>query len=119
MINVNSGKEPKKLLEMVSIVNFPASIALQTNTPDVLQNIKRKNIPFDKYVAFQKDLMLKLKDNSVTELILCLPGETKETFLSTLRDVINSGVQNIAIYTMMNLKGTPISSVESSGLYLT
>lgn len=117
MINVNSGKEPKKLLEMVSIVNFPASIALQTNTPEVLQNIKRKNIPFDKYVAFQKDLMLKSKDNSVTELILCLPGETKETFLSTLRDVINSGVQNIAIYTMMNLKGTPISSVESSERY--
>ena len=117
MIDVNSGKDPKKLLEMVSIVNFPAAIALQTNTPHVLQNIKRKNIPFDKYVAFQKDLMSKSKDNSVTELILCLPGETKETFLDTLRDVINSGVQNIAIYTMMNLKGTPISSVESSERY--
>jgi radical SAM superfamily enzyme YgiQ (UPF0313 family) len=117
IINVNSGKDPKKLLEMVSIVNFPASIALQTNTPDVLQNIKRKNIPFDKYVAFQRDLMLASKDNSVTELILCLPGETKETFLNTLRDVINSGVQNIAIYTMMNLKGTPMSSVETSERY--
>jgi radical SAM superfamily enzyme YgiQ (UPF0313 family) len=117
MIDVNSGKDPKKLLEMVSIVNFPASIALQTNTPDVLQNIKRKNIPFDKYVVFQKDLMSKSKYNSATELILCLPGETKETFLNTLRDVINSGVQNIAIYTMMNLKGTPISSVESSERY--
>lgn len=117
MIDVNSGKDPKKLLEMVSIVNFPAAIALQTNTPDVLKNIKRKNIPFDKYVAFQKDLMLKSKDDSVTELILCLPGETKETFLNTLRDVINSGVQSIVIYTMMNLKGTPISSVESSERY--
>jgi len=117
MIDVNSGKDPKRLLEMVSIVNFPASIALQTNTPDVLQNIKRKNIPFDKYVAFQKDLMSKSKDNSVTELILCLPGETKETFLDTLRDVINSGVQSIVIYTMMNLKGTPMSSVESSERY--
>ncbi|MBT89797.1 MAG: hypothetical protein CMN79_04825, partial [Spirochaetales bacterium] len=106
-----------KLLEMVSIVNFPASIALQTNTPDVLQNIKRKNIPFDKYVAFQKELMLKSRDNSVTELILCLPGETKETFLNTLRDVINSGVQSIDIYTMMNLKGTPMSSVENSERY--
>ncbi|MBT6047189.1 MAG: radical SAM protein [Candidatus Scalindua sp.] len=116
-IDVNSGKDPKKLLEMVSIVNFPAAIALQTNTPHVLQNIKRKNIPFDKYVAFQKDLMSKSKDNSVTELILCLPGETKETFLDTLRDVINSGVQSIVIYTMMNLKGTPMSSVESSERY--
>ena len=113
MINVNSGKDPEKLLEMLSIVNFPASIALQTNTSAVLQNIKRKNIPFDEYVVFQKDIMLKTKEDSETELILCLPGETKETFLKTLRDVLNSGVQNIGIYTLMKLKGTPISSEES------
>jgi hypothetical protein len=87
---------------------------LQTNTSGVLQNIKRKNVPFDKYVAFQKDIMLITKENSETELILCLPGETKETFLKTLRDVINSGVQSITIYTLMNLKGTPMSSGESS-----
>ncbi len=113
-INVNSGKNPEKLLEMQSIIKFQPAIALQTLTPNVLQNIKRKNIPFNDYNAFQKKVMLKTKVESTTELILCLPGETKETFLNTLRPVINSGIQNIVIYTLMNLKGTPLALEESA-----
>ncbi len=115
-INVNSGKNPEKLLEMQSIIEFQPAIALQTLTSDVLQNIKRKNIPFKDYTAFQKKVMLKTKAESATELILCLPGETKETFLNTLRQVINSGVQKVVVYTLMNLKGTPLSTEKSAKL---
>ena len=49
--------------------------------------------------------MLKTGETSTTELILCLPGETKKSFIETLKTVMNSGVQNIVIYTLMKLKG--------------
>lgn len=112
IINVNSGKDPQKLLKMLSIIKFQPAIALQTLTPDVLKNIRRKNIPFKDFVAFQYEVLKKTGETSSTELILCLPGETKQTFLETLRTVLNSGVQDIVIYTLMNLKGTPLSSEE-------
>src|SRR3989338_11632070 len=55
LINVNSGKDPKKLLEMLSIIKFNPGIALQTLTPTVLSNVRRKNIPFKDFVSFQHE----------------------------------------------------------------
>jgi len=112
IINVNSGKDPKKLLDMLSIIDFQPGIALQTLTPGVLENIKRKNTPLEDFVDFQRAILKKTGQTSSTELILCLPGETKQSFLETLRKVLNSGVQDICVYTLMNLKGTLLSSAE-------
>jgi len=112
VINVNSGKDPKKLLEMLSIIDYQPAIALQTLTPEVLKNIKRKNIPFEKFIAFQHEVASKTGVPSATELILSLPGETKQTFTKTLRTVMNSGIKNIVIYTLMKLRGTPLASDE-------
>lgn len=117
IIGVNSGKDPKKLLEMLSIINFQPGIALQTLTPKVLENIKRKNISFADYISFQHEILEKTGETSSTELILGLPGETKETFLETLKTVLNSGVQDICVYTLMNLKGTLLSSEEYASRY--
>lgn len=116
-VAVSSGKNPQKLLEMVEIINFHPSLALQTLTPQVLQNIKRRNLPFSEYCDFQDKVFKWTQDTSITELILSLPGETKATFLQTLRAVMNSGVQNIVIYTLMNLKGTPLGSEEYARKY--
>jgi len=110
VIKVNSGKDPKKLIDMLSIVNFRPGIALQTLTPSVLNKIKRKNIPFNDFVSFQNELIRKTGQLSATELILCLPGETMKTFLGSLKKVINSGVQDIVIFTLMNLKGSPLNT---------
>lgn len=110
----DTGKDPKKLLAMLNIIKFVPAPALQTLTPKVLANINRKNLPLNDYIAFQKEILLRTGENSVSELILCLPGETKKTFLSTVRQVINSGVQNIIIYTLIKLAGTPLASEEFS-----
>jgi radical SAM superfamily enzyme YgiQ (UPF0313 family) len=109
-INVNSGKDPQKLLEMLSVIKFQPAIALQTLTPAVLKTIQRINIPFEEFTAFQQEVLRRTGEMSATELILCLPGETKASFLETVSKVLNSGVQNIVIYTLMNLKGTPLAS---------
>jgi len=111
-INLSTGKDPEKLLKMMSIVDFEPGIALQTLTPRVLKNIGRMNIPLESYVNFQKKILYQRGDTSATELILSLPGETKKTFLKTLSQVINSGVQTIVVYTLMKLAGTPLATEE-------
>lgn len=116
-VDFNTGKDPKKLLKMLSIIKFIPVIALQTLTPRVLENIGRKNIPFNEFVSFQREVLKKTGENSATELILSLPGETKESFLLTLKEVLNSGVQDVVILTLMNLKGTPISTPEFARRY--
>ncbi|KPA12364.1 Radical SAM superfamily protein, partial [Candidatus Magnetomorum sp. HK-1] len=113
LININSGKNPDKLLEMQSIINFQPAIALQTLTPKVLKNVKRVNIPFPDFVNFQNKVSKITGNPTATELILCLPGETKTTFIQTLEKVMNSGIENIAIFTLMKLKGTPLSTEET------
>ncbi|HOW27027.1 MAG TPA: hypothetical protein PK876_00800 [Elusimicrobiota bacterium] len=117
--NVNSGKDPKKLLNLISLLKykFTPSIALQTLTPSVLKNIQRHNLPFDEFTAFQKEVALKIDKNTATELILSLPGETKESFIKTVSTVLNSNVQNIVIYTLMALNGTLISTKEYERRY--
>jgi len=113
-INVNTGPDPDKVLELLSILKykFIPSMSLQTLTPKVLSNIGRKNIPFKDFVDFQNKVTKRVGENTTTELILSLPGETKETFLDTVSRVLDSGVQNTVIYTLMSLKGTPLASGE-------
>jgi radical SAM superfamily enzyme YgiQ (UPF0313 family) len=116
-IHINSGKDPRKLIEMLSVFRYMPGIALQTLTPSVLQNINRKNIPFDEYLDFQNKVSIRTGRPSATELILGLPGETKETFLDTLVRTIDSGTQNIIIYTLMKLRGTPLNTEENERKY--
>ncbi|MDD3375221.1 MAG: hypothetical protein PHY73_05815, partial [Candidatus Omnitrophica bacterium] len=119
VINVNSGKDPDKLLKTASILKykFSPSIALQTLTPKVLKNIGRKNIEFEKFVDFQKTVSETIDKNTSTELILNLPGETKSSFLEVISSVLNSSVERIVIYTLMALRGTPLASKESAQKY--
>lgn len=117
IINVNCGKDPQKLLRMLSLIKFEATISVQTLTPKVLQLIKRKNIPFEDFIAFMEEATRRTGEVSTTDLILCLPEETRESFLETMRKVLNSGLQNIVVYTLMALKGTRLASEEFAARY--
>ena len=116
---ITGTKDPKKNKELYSILKYKSisGIALQTLTPSVSKNIRRKNIPYDAFVAFQKDVVKNINENIGTELILSLPGETKKSFLETIYKVLDAGAQRIIIYTLMSLRGTPIASQETIKQY--
>ena len=58
---------------------IPVVSSLQSLNNDTLKAIKRKNMPIDKYMELQNDINdLGLK--SITNLIIPLPCETKESF---------------------------------------
>lgn len=115
----DSANKPENVLKIISTLKyeFIPTLALQTLTDSVLKNINRKNLPFENFIEFQNKAVKLGAKNTLTELILNLPGETKESFLTTISKVLNSGVQNIVIYTLMSLRGTPLSLTASIKKY--
>jgi len=66
------------------------TLSFQSLNPTVLENINRKNLPVEN---FRRLMSLYHKDNisSFSELILALPGETKESFIEGLCSLIENG----------------------------
>ena len=118
-IYVPSGKNKNAVLKLLSILKYKysPSLSLQTLTPKVLKNIKRENLAFEDFIDFQKKIAQITDEVTTTELILNLPEETKNSFIDAVSRVLNSGVQEIAIWTLMALKGTPIASREIAKRY--
>jgi len=78
---------------------------------NVLSNVKRSNISLDAY----KDISQHLREagrSTKAELIMLLPGETKETFINGISEIIDSGATSLTIYTLQLLYGTEFKDPE-------
>jgi radical SAM superfamily enzyme YgiQ (UPF0313 family) len=104
----STGKNSKnRILEITRILGdmFDISMAMQSMDEQVLSNVERSNIKLDHMIEFNSQSRREGR-TSACELILPLPGETKETFIKGLDNVINSNVSRISVYTLMMLHGT-------------
>lgn len=88
---------------------MPMTAAVQSMNPTVLANIKRSNIKLESYAAIQEELRSQGMQ-SYGELILGLPGETKDTFLGSIHDLLESGVKRVSAHQLMLLPGAPLST---------
>ena len=117
VINVTTAKNRVDLiLEMIKILK-PGSLAMtasvQSMDKTVQKNIKRKNLSLPNYRKAQRKLHEKDPDfKSTSEVIIPLPGETKESFFEGIEKLVQSGVDRIIPYTLMMLPGTALSSRE-------
>ena len=91
---------------------LPMTSSVQSLNPVVLKNIKRDNISLDTYTEVQKELHDQGMQ-SYGELILCMPGETKESFMDAVDQLIESGVSRVAAHQLMLLHGAPLANPES------
>lgn len=91
---------------------LPMTSSVQSLNPVVLKNIKRDNISLDTYAEIQKELHDQGMQ-SYGELILCMPGETKESFMKAVDDLIETGVSRVAAHQLMLLHGAPLANPES------
>jgi len=104
-----TGKNKKEqIIEITKILGntFSVNMSVQSMDEQVLKNIKRDNIKLDHYVTINKTL----SDSGRTtkgELIIGLPGETKESFAQGVRKILDAGVTSLGTYTLMMLHGTP------------
>ncbi len=107
-IMATTGKNNKeRVINVANILKeaLPISMAMQSMDSNVLKTIRRSNIKLDAYEAINRHLN-SMGRTSVAEMILGLPGETRETFLRGINQVIEASVSRITIYTLMLLDGT-------------
>lgn len=92
--------------------SLPMTAAVQSLNPVVLENIKRTNISLQAYAEIQKEVLAQGMQ-SYGELILSLPGETKASFMQSVRDLLDSGVKRVSAHQLMLLHGAPLSDPET------
>ena len=103
-----TGKNSKeRVMEITRILGdmFAINMATQSMDEQVLINIERANIKIDHMIEINDKLR---KDGRSThgELIVPLPGESKESFVKGLNIMLNSNVSSVCIYTLLLLYGT-------------
>lgn len=95
---------------------MPMTAAVQSMNPEVLKNIKRSNIKLETFQQLQSELK-KQGMQAYGELILSLPGETKETFMHSIRDLLDTGSSRISAHQLMLLHGSEMATPESREKY--
>ena len=107
-IMATTGKNSKKrVMEITNILGnmFSINMSMQSMDEQVLRNIKRANIKLDHMIEVNNHLIEQGRSTKA-ELIMPLPGETKESFIKGLNNVLNSSASSVTIYTLMMLNGT-------------
>ena len=107
-IMATTGKNSKdRVMEITNILGdmFSINMSMQSMDEQVLKNIKRANIKLDHMIDVNNHLIEQGRSTKA-ELIVGLPGETKESFLNGLDNVLNSNSTAVTIYTLMMLHGT-------------
>ncbi|MDO8742952.1 MAG: radical SAM protein [Candidatus Azambacteria bacterium] len=114
-VSMNWAKNQPKIFEIAKILkNINLIISLQSLDEAVLNNIKRQNIS----TAVFQDIIKKVNQDggiSGTEIILALPGETKESHLESLRKLFDWNVSYIICYNCLVLEGSEMTLQREKG----
>lgn len=114
-VSANWAKNQTKVFEISQkLKNLNLIISLQSLDETVLKNIKRTNISLPIF----REILEKVEREggmSGTEIILALPGETKQSHLETLRKLFDWNISYIICYNALILEGSELSSQRASG----
>lgn len=104
----NKGERIIKVMRKVRGA-LPMTAAVQSMNPVVLKNIKRDNIKLATYMEIQQELD-SMGMQSYGELILCLPGETRQSFMKAVSDLLDAGAKRISAHQLMLLHGAELAN---------
>jgi len=107
-IMATTGKNSKeRVMKITSILGnmFSVNMSLQSMSDRVLENINRSNIKHSHMIEVNNKLRADGRSTKA-ELIIPLPGETKNSFINGLNTVLESNASSVTIYTLMMLYGT-------------
>lgn len=113
-IMATTGKNNKEqVIEITQIMGntFSVNMSVQSMDEQVLTNIRRSNIRLDDYMKINQSLRAQGRSTK-GELIIGLPGETKESFVQGVEQIIDVGVTDLCCYTLMLLHGTEFKDPE-------
>jgi radical SAM superfamily enzyme YgiQ (UPF0313 family) len=110
---INGKNKQKNILEAISIIgNTQFSAAVQTTDEQVLKNIKRKNISFTKMIDMVGEAK-QFGSTGFSELILGLPGDSKDSHFKSNAQLIDSGVTRVRTHQFAMLPASESASKES------
>lgn len=118
-INVATGKNRKDIvLEAAGILDgaLRLSGSVQSLDPEVLRNIRRSNISVDELM----DMALqsaRIGANSYCDVIMALPGDSRERHFATLEKVLNAGFNMVVTHQLMLLPGSALGEPEQIEQY--
>ena len=103
----------ERIIEATEILGSAllVSMSVQSVDPLVLENIKRDNIKLEHYKKVNAALT-KQGRTGQAEVIVPLPGETYETFLSGVESLVQAGASKVTSYTIQLLYGTDYKEPE-------
>ncbi len=114
-LKISAGKnKPEKIVNIAKIIKGSAVLgaSLQSTDPEVLKAIKRSNISSDKILSLA-EFGKEQGNPTYTEVILGLPGDSKEKHFESLRVGVDMGLDSIRMYQLMLLAGTELAGPES------
>ena len=106
-----SGKNYKdRILEVAAIIQGSSlSAAVQSTDEKVLKNIKRENVSLSQMIQVAKERET-LGSISFSEVILCLPGDTKDAHFKSILELIDAGIKIVRSHQLIMLPGSEIST---------
>ena len=114
IIQTTTGKNQKeKIIKSVKQLNGALRLMMSVQSMDeqVLENIKRSNISVDHMLALAP--VIEEEGLSTTaEVILGLPGETYESHIKTLKDLVRANINYVRSYTLMLINGSEMNTPE-------
>ena len=112
------GKNQKdRVLQAASIVKgSQLTAAVQSTDKDVLNNIMRQNVSLNQMVQVAKEGDV-TGANSFSEVILCLPGDTKNAHFKSVFDLIEAGINVVRSHQFIMLPGADASRKENRDRY--
>lgn len=111
----NSSEKVVRIAEILKDMT-PISLSRQTQNDEVLDNIKRSNISIDTFNSLA-ELAKKLGIDSNVELIFGLPGESKQSFLDGVEQIVHQKVDGLHIFPAMLLNGSEMGTHASRDHY--
>ncbi|MDX3749602.1 B12-binding domain-containing radical SAM protein [Streptomyces sp. AK08-02] len=108
VVNVTTGKNQRDRV-LSAVAQVPGAISLsgavQSLDPDVLRRIARSNIDAGKLM----EIALAASDagaGTYSEVILALPGDSKDRHLGTLRQLVDAGFDRLNMFQLTLLPGS-------------
>ena len=111
-IQVSAGKNNKpRILECASILKGSMGLAASVQSLDkqVLENVKRNNISEQQLLEMTK-AGNEMSANTYSEVILALPGDSKEKHFETVLKLADSAIKIISMYQCMILEGSELGA---------
>lgn len=112
-IEASLGKNKDNVFKAIEMLgeDIVLDVPVQSTDKGVLDNIKRRNISLEKIIEMAK------MGNSMSEIILGLPGDSKDAHIKSNLDMISAGANVVRSHQLLMLPASEVYTDESRKMF--